>query len=475
VAFAARNGGKVRDLFEGRWQTYFPASAGPSEADLALCSELAFWTGPDAARIDRLFRQSALFRDKWDDVHDGEGRTYGEMTIAAALASKADFYNWSRKEKQAAPPPMVELGSFRLLPRTTRETAGGKIVVGVDVLRDGEVVHFLNASSSTNGRKDAVRDLLRFLPGDQQEVAVAERAVDEVLVLGRKQMLEAPKGRTGNTIIDLLLVEVPRRWKLTHRDQQGLWSETLGRSVNRSTLLELVVCSEILSQAAECADALQDARGEVQLDKLQALVEKLAKVVYADLVGLLPPLERAEISENSGTRIRQALKTAILDAWMRPQIMGIVRRQTTDNDSVQLADRTSLAQRVRKEAFHIGVAGNLEICGPLAWSQVQSSHSAWWRVFQPAEGPPQVWLAMRFDLFPATHINLASYGIYDQASLTSIGRKLGLLATAPPVPETIGHQKTRVAVLAADLVPEIVFDTSEESRPAGAKRPAPAA
>ena len=42
-----------------------------SAADLALCSILAFWCGPDADRIDRLFRRSALFRAKWCSGYHG--------------------------------------------------------------------------------------------------------------------------------------------------------------------------------------------------------------------------------------------------------------------------------------------------------------------------------------------------------------------------------------------------------------------
>lgn len=38
-----------------------------SSADMALLSHLAFWTGRDGARMERLFRQSALMRDKWND------------------------------------------------------------------------------------------------------------------------------------------------------------------------------------------------------------------------------------------------------------------------------------------------------------------------------------------------------------------------------------------------------------------------
>ena len=38
--------------------------ASQSEADLALCSHLAFWTGRTRARIDRLFRSSGLYREE---------------------------------------------------------------------------------------------------------------------------------------------------------------------------------------------------------------------------------------------------------------------------------------------------------------------------------------------------------------------------------------------------------------------------
>jgi len=56
-----------------------------SRADLALCGMLAFWTNGDPARIDQLFRRSALMRAKWDERHAADGATYGEMTIAKAL------------------------------------------------------------------------------------------------------------------------------------------------------------------------------------------------------------------------------------------------------------------------------------------------------------------------------------------------------------------------------------------------------
>jgi len=89
-AQAARNGAKFAALWRGD-ATAYPSG---SEADLALCSLLAFWTGGDAAAIDRLFRRSGLFREKWDSRRGAE--TYGAHTIATALAGSHCTYTGAR-------------------------------------------------------------------------------------------------------------------------------------------------------------------------------------------------------------------------------------------------------------------------------------------------------------------------------------------------------------------------------------------
>jgi len=57
-----------------------------SEADLALCNMFARFTR-DADQIDGLFRRSALFRGKWDELHTA-GQTYGQTTISKALTGE---------------------------------------------------------------------------------------------------------------------------------------------------------------------------------------------------------------------------------------------------------------------------------------------------------------------------------------------------------------------------------------------------
>lgn len=57
-ATKAQNGKTFNDLWNGDISGY----GSHSEADLALCSILAFWCGRDTAQMDRLFRRSGLMR-----------------------------------------------------------------------------------------------------------------------------------------------------------------------------------------------------------------------------------------------------------------------------------------------------------------------------------------------------------------------------------------------------------------------------
>jgi len=94
-ASTARNGEKFYKLWRGDTMGY-PSE---SEADLALCSILSFWSGGDAVAIDHLFRQSGLYRDKWDERRSSDGRTFGEMTISKALAGATEFYSPGKPDR----------------------------------------------------------------------------------------------------------------------------------------------------------------------------------------------------------------------------------------------------------------------------------------------------------------------------------------------------------------------------------------
>lgn len=77
---------KIRKLWNGDTSMY---RGDHSFADLALCSYLVSYTKGDSATVDALFRQSGLYRTKWDEKRGN--RTYGAITISKALESKEDY------------------------------------------------------------------------------------------------------------------------------------------------------------------------------------------------------------------------------------------------------------------------------------------------------------------------------------------------------------------------------------------------
>jgi putative DNA primase/helicase len=93
AAKTAANGGKFKALFDGQNLDYPSAS----EGDMALAAMLAFWSCRDIAQMDRLFRQSARMRPKWDTPHAGNGQTYGAMTLNKAAAGCTETYSSQKR------------------------------------------------------------------------------------------------------------------------------------------------------------------------------------------------------------------------------------------------------------------------------------------------------------------------------------------------------------------------------------------
>lgn len=90
-ARACKTGRVFQLLYEGAWQGLFNSQ---SEADLALCGQLAFWCQKDEGQIDRIFRSSGLMRHKWDEKR-GQN-TYGQITISKAVSTCDEVYTPQR-------------------------------------------------------------------------------------------------------------------------------------------------------------------------------------------------------------------------------------------------------------------------------------------------------------------------------------------------------------------------------------------
>jgi hypothetical protein len=117
-------GGKAsfRDLWEKNVEALtesWPAEDGGydgSSADASLAQRLAFWTGGQCDRIDRLMRMSAMVRPKWD-----KHKSYMHRTICGAVARQTSWYSVGKPIEMtpvaSVVDPVIRAG-FQFLPIT---------------------------------------------------------------------------------------------------------------------------------------------------------------------------------------------------------------------------------------------------------------------------------------------------------------------------------------------------------------------
>ena len=212
-AHEARNGHKFAQLWGGDTTGY----ASPSEADLALCGMLAFWTGPDPARIDRLFRQSRLMREKW------ERQDYRDRTITKALADATEFYSprhgagygasgWGPATGGACPEPIKEAAPWPVMAPEAFHGLAGEFVRMVE----------------PHTESDPVALLLQFLAGFGNQIGRGAYARVEADThccnLFAVAVGESSKARKGTSWgqVKLPLITVEPDWK--SRVKSGLSS-----------------------------------------------------------------------------------------------------------------------------------------------------------------------------------------------------------------------------------------------------------
>ncbi len=90
----SRSRDKFLSFMNGGWEKDTSYSS-QSEADLAFANMLAFWCGRDFSKMDSLFRQSSLMREKWDEKRGGA--TYGEATLNRAIHDTMEIYTPKRE------------------------------------------------------------------------------------------------------------------------------------------------------------------------------------------------------------------------------------------------------------------------------------------------------------------------------------------------------------------------------------------
>lgn len=93
IAENSRNGDRFRMLFRGGWDQFYDSQ---SEADMAFANDLAFWTSRDFSKMDNIFRQSSLYREKWDSKRADS--TYGIDTLNRAIQDCTNVFSPQPRE-----------------------------------------------------------------------------------------------------------------------------------------------------------------------------------------------------------------------------------------------------------------------------------------------------------------------------------------------------------------------------------------
>lgn len=170
-AAEAQNGHLFRQLWSGDW-----AGAGypsQSEADMAFTKLLAYWTNGDAARMDSLYRQSGLMRDKWDRRQSGS--TYGAITIENALKGFNPYTGPERMTAAEAFSPAANqpdharalsdaIAAASPLPNESKPHPDSAL----DYLKgkfEGDIVKFMGYKDRKTGFKNLDRESTGLYPG----------------------------------------------------------------------------------------------------------------------------------------------------------------------------------------------------------------------------------------------------------------------------------------------------------------------
>jgi hypothetical protein len=112
-ARSAQNGEKFSALLKGDWESLgYPSQ---SEADQALCKQLAYWTNDNPVGIDQIFRKSGLLSKKW------EREDYRNNTIMNALTFRGQQTKDNSKEPSSGNEavkgfPLVRISDVKHMP-----------------------------------------------------------------------------------------------------------------------------------------------------------------------------------------------------------------------------------------------------------------------------------------------------------------------------------------------------------------------
>lgn len=173
IEAALRSSGSVASIFGGKlsfrelWEGDVPEDSDRSSLDQSLANRLAWWTGGNHTRIQRLMERSGLVRDKWTSH-----RSYLRRTITNAVAQCESYYTGKPDANLPMALPVPDVQPFDSLQVAKGVCPHNDHVLDADILRttvfDNRLVDFGGAAYWWNGQKweFAADNLLRRYVGE---------------------------------------------------------------------------------------------------------------------------------------------------------------------------------------------------------------------------------------------------------------------------------------------------------------------
>lgn len=127
-----KNSVKIKSFFNGEWGKFFPSQ---SEADISLCNFLAAYTKGNAEQMDRIFRSSSLYREKWD--RDDYRTNTIDSAISWIQSQPASTNAPSKALEYFADEITTEAGEVYAVPEPFRVINGALFKVELKETKDG--------------------------------------------------------------------------------------------------------------------------------------------------------------------------------------------------------------------------------------------------------------------------------------------------------------------------------------------------
>lgn len=322
ISRACRSSQEFAALFSGQWQLVgYPSQ---SEADLALCNHLAFWTGRDYERMDSLFRQSGLYRAKWEradyrsgtiraairdcmEVYTGQAQTptAGEVfDFDSVIGKDSDHVESESTEQQTAPEdaPQIPLSLSQIAQNSLNQSQETNDQSVSEYVKSGKYRKDLEFFSAYKDRKTGFSNIdlyLTLYPGlavlggcsSLGKSTFAVNLAENLVRAGERVLFFALE----QDPVELTSKIVSRRvFELSGRDPEG---QIMNTSIKNGATGDLI--SQAESEVIRDFENLRIIRGDFQftVDHICQIIEKYISteqkkpVVFVDYLQLIAPAQ----------------------------------------------------------------------------------------------------------------------------------------------------------------------------------------